>query len=154
VVIPDRISGEDLVRNINSATEERTESAAVSRDVLISQGAPALADILMKACLAMLKQYSWPGNVREPISKMRRAVARADDRPLNIDDFNLNGPVACSPARGETMGRLSDARARAERGAVEAALEKSRFNVTRAARELGVSRVTMYKLMGRYDIRR
>ncbi|MDH5557722.1 MAG: hypothetical protein OEZ03_10240 [Alphaproteobacteria bacterium] len=105
-VIPDRISGENLVLNINSVTEKKTESAAVSRDVLIPQSAPAPADILTADCLAMLKQYSWPGNMREPISKMRRAVTMADDRSLNIDNFDLNGPVACSPARGQGTGRF------------------------------------------------
>jgi len=33
-------------------------------------------------------------------------------------------------------------------------LDKYHFNVTRAARELGVSRVTMYKLMDRYGVQR
>lgn len=120
---------------------------------------------LTDTCLAALKQYSWPGNVREMISKMRRAVIMAGDRPLDIGDFDLNGPTAAwalsppstPPAEtrpDDATARLADARARAERNAVQAALDKFHFNVTRTARELGVSRVTMYKLMDRYDIRR
>jgi DNA-binding NtrC family response regulator len=125
---------------------------------------------LTEDCLAALKQYSWPGNVRELISKMRRAVVMAEDRPLEIADFDLNGPVACAAKRpaaaepptqhlpdaapNDAMARLADARARAECDAVRAALDKFHFNVTRAAKELGVSRVTMYKLMDRYNIQR
>lgn len=126
---------------------------------------------LTESSLSALKQYSWPGNVRELISKMRRAVVMAGDRPLDIGDFDLNGPALCAPSstaerqdpttdsgrsgKTEDSGALlADARAKAERDAVLAALEKYHFNVTRAARELGVSRVTMYKLMGRYDIQR
>ncbi|MCK5276838.1 MAG: sigma-54-dependent Fis family transcriptional regulator, partial [Alphaproteobacteria bacterium] len=126
--------------------------------------------MLAESCLAALRHYSWPGNVRELISKMRRAVIMAGDRALDIGDFDLNGPAACAsnyavsgtapPAApvearpDDSRARLADARARAEQDAVRAALEKFHFNVTRAAKELAVSRVTMYKLMDRYDIHR
>jgi DNA-binding NtrC family response regulator len=127
--------------------------------------------LLAENCLTALRHYSWPGNVRELISKMRRAVIMAGDRPLEIEDFDLNGPPAhCGPsnevngtaslaapmaaAPDDSRARLSDARARAEEAAVQAALEKYHFNVTRASKELGVSRVTMYKLMDRYNIQR
>lgn len=127
--------------------------------------------MLAESCLTALRHYSWPGNVRELISKMRRAVIMAGDRPLEIEDFDLNGPPAhCGPsnevngtaslaapmaaAPDNSRARLSDARARAEEVAVQAALEKYHFNVTRASKELGVSRVTMYKLMDRYNIQR
>lgn len=126
---------------------------------------------LLDSCLAALKQYSWPGNVRELISKMRRAVIMAEDRPLEMLDFDLNGPATSTPSQtpaditgtsaetdgppsDEATARLATARARAEQDAVRAALDKFHFNVTRAAKELGVSRVTMYKLMDRYNIQR
>lgn len=125
-------------------------------------------------CMEGLRSYSWPGNVRELISKMRRAVVMAGDRALEIEDFDLNGPAAFGPAAASAPDaaipqapqpdlpatdtdpnpRLATARAKAEKEAVQAALDKYHFNVTRASRELGVSRVTMYKLMDRYDIRR
>ena len=124
--------------------------------------APVITDRAIEA----LKSYSWPGNVRELISKMRRAVIMAGDRPLDVSDFDLNGPVPCAPASktaaaagtrqhepGDKPG-LAGARAKAEKAAVADALDKFHFNVTRASKELGVSRVTMYKLMDRYDIRR
>lgn len=121
-------------------------------------------------CLAALLHYSWPGNVRELISKMRRAVVMAGDRPLDIGDFDLNGPTLCVPKAAadrtsrintpaealhdDAGARLADARARAEEDAVRGSLDKYHFNVTRAAKDLGVSRVTMYKLMDRYNIQR
>jgi len=123
---------------------------------------------LTENCLAALRQYAWPGNVRELISKMRRAVVMAEDGTLSIQDFDLNGPCApnraatgsgteiAAPLRGQdaSPALLADARAKAEHDAVLSALDKHRFNVTRASKELGVSRVTMYKLMDRYDIQR
>jgi DNA-binding NtrC family response regulator len=126
--------------------------------------------MLTESCLSALRLYAWPGNVRELISKMRRAVVMAGDRPLDIEDFDLNGPAPCgatAPGNGtlqaaapmaaqpdDARARLADARARAEQDAVRTALDKYHFNVTRAAKELGVSRVTMYKLMDRYAIQR
>jgi len=126
--------------------------------------------MLTESCLSALRLYSWPGNVRELISKMRRAVVMAGDRPLDIEEFDLNGPAPCGPATPgngaapvtapiaaqpeDARARLADARAKAEQDAVRAALDKYHFNVTRAAKELGVSRVTMYKLMDRYAIQR
>jgi DNA-binding NtrC family response regulator len=122
--------------------------------------------MLAESCLSALRHYSWPGNVRELISKMRRAVIMASDRPLEIGDFDLNGPSPCAPhppanisapaaaQPDDTRAWLADARARAEEDAVRAALGKYHFNVTRAAKDLGVSRVTMYKLMDRYNIQR
>jgi len=126
--------------------------------------------MLAASCMSALRHYSWPGNVRELISKMRRAVVMAGDRPLDIGEFDLNGPTACAadhaPAKpprvnapvetqpDDARARLADARARAEEDAVREALDKYHFNVTRAAKDLGVSRVTMYKLMDRYNIQR
>lgn len=127
--------------------------------------APSIEPETMKR----LKAYPWPGNVRELISKIRRAVVMAGDRAIAMSDFDLNGPsttlAPCRPAaaaefRTAEPGQpdlapdLATARARAERDAIADALQKSQFNVTRAARELGVSRVTMYKLMDRYNIQR
>jgi len=126
--------------------------------------------MLAGSCLSALRHYSWPGNVRELISKMRRAVVMAGDRPLDIGEFDLNGPTAGAPDHApakpprakapaeaqpdDARARLADARARAEEDAVREALDKYHFNVTRAAKDLGVSRVTMYKLMDRYNIQR
>ncbi len=107
---------------------------------------------LSSGAIAALQTYSWPGNVRELISKLRRAVIMAGEQPLEAADFDLGGEKPAVVTDGNT--RLITARAIAEMKAVAEALDRSGFNVTRAARELGVSRVTMYKLMARHDIRR
>ncbi|MEE8444745.1 MAG: sigma-54 dependent transcriptional regulator [Alphaproteobacteria bacterium] len=102
--------------------------------------------------IAALQAYSWPGNVRELISKLRRAVIMAGEQPLEAADFDLGDKKPAVVTDGNT--RLITARAIAEMKAVAEALDRTGFNVTRAAKELGVSRVTMYKLMARHDISR
>jgi DNA-binding NtrC family response regulator len=48
---------------------------------------------------------------------------------------------------------LKEAREHAEKMAIAASLEHTRSNVSRAARVLGVSRVTLYRLMEKHQIR-
>ena len=50
---------------------------------------------------------------------------------------------------GEVLG---DARTRAERDAIQLCLQDSGSNVSRAARDLGVSRMTLYRLMEKHGI--
>lgn len=163
----------DVLRIHMPALRERAEDIGLLVKYFLNQaarefgvdGVPKITD----EAIATLESYSWPGNVRELISKMRRAVIMAGDHPLGVADFDLSGPVPCAPREpavtpvkaGADDGQdesddpgLASARAKAERKAVAAALGKFHFNVTRAAKELGVSRVTMYKLMDRHDIQR
>ncbi|MGL6252265.1 MAG: helix-turn-helix domain-containing protein [Billgrantia desiderata] len=49
---------------------------------------------------------------------------------------------------------MEEIRQQAERTTIVNALKRSRHNVARASRELGVSRVTLYRLMDKYDIQR
>ncbi|MBE9557500.1 MAG: sigma-54-dependent Fis family transcriptional regulator [Proteobacteria bacterium] len=113
-----------------------------------------------------LKSHAWPGNIRELISKVRRAVVMAEGEMLDMADFELDYPSAAdaaatpqSPPRPEpepapapdTAG-LSAVRADAEQRAIVGALERNHYNVSAAANELGVSRTTMYKRMSGYGI--
>ena len=49
---------------------------------------------------------------------------------------------------------LDEARMAADREVIQATLLRTRFNIARAAQELSVSRMTLYRLMEKYDIRR
>lgn len=57
-------------------------------------------------------------------------------------------------ASGESRNwdALDEARTRAERGAISVSLQQSGKNVTEAARQLGVSRMTLYRLMAKHGI--
>ena len=55
------------------------------------------------------------------------------------------------PVRGSA---LDEARMAADREVIQATLLRTRFNIARAAQELSVSRMTLYRLMEKYDIRR
>lgn len=115
--------------------------------------------------LAEIKAYEWPGNVRELISKIRRALVMADGEILDAGDLEIDRPpmslAPCGPASAEelekhrqaTARRLPDVRKRAEADAIVSALEHNRYNVTRAARDLGIARATIYKRMRKLGIK-
>jgi DNA-binding NtrC family response regulator len=101
-----------------------------------------------ESALRAMRAYAWPGNVRELISCMQRAAVMAEGRWVNIADLGLEGVEPSSQDRPT----LQEARADLEQRLVRDALEHSGHNVQAAARQLGVSRMTLYRLLERYDI--
>lgn len=109
-----------------------------------------------------LKEYSWPGNIRELISKIRRAVVMAEGETLNVADFELDEPplpamtqpLDIFAARGSDpkSNDLAHVREDAEARAIIETLKRHHYNVTAAARELGIARSTMYNRMNKLGI--
>ena len=91
--------------------------------------------------------YNWPGNVRELINRVRRAIVMAESKLISAADLDLEHFTA-----RETVS-LSEAREAAEKRAIEAALLRHRHRLTDAAADLGISRVTLYRLMGTHGLR-
>ncbi|MEN3278587.1 MAG: hypothetical protein V7631_4377 [Massilia sp.] len=107
---------------------------------------PRLKGFSSKA-LAAMAAHSWPGNVRELINRVRRALVMADGKWIEPDDLDLAMP---SPP---IEAALDDARCSSERLAIRTCLDRSGQNVSRAARDLGVSRTTMYRLLAKHGMR-
>ena len=100
------------------------------------------------SALRVLRAYAWPGNVRELISCTQRAAVMAEGRWVTIADLGLDGMEPSSQDRPT----LQEARADLEKRMVREALEQSGRSVQAAARQLGVSRMTLYRLLERHDI--
>ena len=102
------------------------------------------------AAMEALKRHPWPGNVRELISTIRRAVVIGNSPRLRLadlvglDEAPRSAPVA-SPGRPQPGSAE-------ERMALLDALTCTRENVTLTAQELGVSRVTLYRMLRRHGI--
>ena len=107
---------------------------------------PRLKGFSSKAVLA-LEAHNWPGNVRELMNRVRRALVMADGRLITPADLGLERRT--TPRSREA---LDDARTNAERSAIYVSLHRSGKNITHAARDLGVSRMTLYRLMEKYEI--
>lgn len=94
-----------------------------------------------------LHSHPWPGNVRELINRVRQAVVMAEGRFITAADLHIDDGA------GKPPPTLDDVRDAATREAIEHALQRNRGRLVDAARELGVSRVTLYRLMGRHGLR-
>ena len=116
-----------------------------------------------------VRSYGWPGNVRELISSIRRAVVMAESPFVTVADLGLEGsaPGVTTAVNGRVASSGSDAAPRKERSAkngsaaaevldadrIATVLEEHHNNVSRAAKALGVSRVTLYRHMRKHNIR-
>ncbi|NRR29693.1 sigma-54-dependent Fis family transcriptional regulator [Oxalobacteraceae bacterium] len=113
-----------------------------------SERAPGVRGFSGKA-LQALCAHDWPGNVRELLNRIRRAMVMAEGQLIHPYDLGL----AERPRDGAADGApLDDARVRAERDAIDASLIRAGKNISVAARELGVSRMTLYRLLAKHGI--
>ncbi|HKS26219.1 MAG TPA: sigma 54-interacting transcriptional regulator [Pyrinomonadaceae bacterium] len=125
------------------------------RDIQIT---PQAVDLLMVS--------DWPGNVRQLCNEIQRIVARAEDGTIITPDQlspelkRTNTPLSSMTATvtpimpsgsGENL-TLADALAEVERRMISEALRKHCGNISRAARELGLTRRGLYLKLERYDL--
>jgi len=94
-----------------------------------------------------MHNYNWPGNVREMINRVRRAIVMAEGKLISAQDLGLAEFTA------QETTTLAQARDDAEKRAIEAALLRHRNRLNEAAIDLGISRVTLYRLMGAHGLR-
>jgi two-component system, NtrC family, nitrogen regulation response regulator NtrX len=98
--------------------------------------------------LDMMTDYSWPGNVRELRNEIERLVIMVQDDVIQERDLSLpNGNM--NPASAST---LHAARAQYEREFILSKLKEVNWNVSQAARLLGLERSYLYRKMKTYGI--
>ncbi|MDN4053761.1 PEP-CTERM-box response regulator transcription factor [Massilia sp. YIM B02763] len=98
--------------------------------------------------IAAIEAYAWPGNVREMENCIKRAVIMADGNTIVADDLGLPDTEAA-----EEPLNLRQVRDEAEYKAIVKALARTDGNIVKASEMLGISRPTMYDLMGRHGIK-
>ena len=102
--------------------------------------------------LLVINSYSWPGNVREMINRIRRAEIMCEKRLIAAADLGLERRHSKWRSLQPHMTTLGEARSEAEKDLVLSTLRHARNNISLAARELRVSRITLYRLIDKYGI--
>jgi len=100
-----------------------------------------------RRAMQALAAHDWPGNVRELVNRIRRAMVLAEGRLIDPVDLGLE-PAAENPIRMP----LDEARLEAERHAIAESLQFAGKNVSHAAKQLRISRMTLYRLMAKHRI--
>jgi len=104
------------------------------------------------SALRVLSEHRWPGNIRELEHLVERLVAVTDKDWISAEDLPIEYHLARFDRDGEA-DRYHSACKTFERNLLLKALERSDWNVTGAARHLGVPLSTLKHSMGRLEIR-
>ena len=144
--------------NVPPLRERRADITAIARNWMARASRHPLPRQWLDACLPRLSAYAWPGNVRELENVLERLLACAmaeqaepeglagiaDLRSIAPELFDLDGTPAPIVDPGQSQrGRQTDT------GQIEAALRATHGNVSAAARNLGISRTTLWRIRRR-----
>jgi two-component system, NtrC family, response regulator HydG len=98
---------------------------------------------------AKFEEYAWPGNVRELQHVIERSVILCETNDLEPNDVLLRGITAASRAEHEdTTFNLDDI----EKNVIKKALEKFDGNISIAAKELGLTRTSLYRRIEKHGL--
>ncbi|WP_163557882.1 sigma-54 dependent transcriptional regulator [Halomonas sp. NO4] len=105
---------------------------------------------ISEEAMECMRNYHWPGNIRELINRLRRAMILCKSETIRPEDLALPYP---NESKHEPLN-IDKIRKRAEKHTIETTLIRCNYNVSCAARQLGISRVTLYRLLDKHCINR
>lgn len=157
---------EDLFHRLNVVQFRLPPLRARGEDVLVlashflRQLGPAInprVKSISKAAEGQLLSHQWPGNVRELRNAIERALILEPSPEVqagSLPDFHVEQRLTRTGATTEDVagGPLDAILAHHERQAIQQALERNRFNLTRAAEQLEISRHALRYRMQRLQI--
>jgi DNA-binding NtrC family response regulator len=102
-----------------------------------------------REALDKLRQYYYPGNVRELQYTIERAIIMADTEVLEGDDL-IFSPLESARTMEEEPKELH--LSTIEKNTILRVIEKHNGNISKAAKELGLTRTALYRRLSKYDI--
>jgi len=148
---------QDLLYRINTVEiqlpplRERREDSALLVDHLLGifskKYKKPVAGVSVPA-MKKLERYCWPGNIRELIHTLERAIILTESRVLQPADFLFPDTEADDEGVIFDNYNLEDV----EKLVIRKALKKHEGNVSHAARDLGLTRTSLYRRMEKYGL--
>lgn len=105
--------------------------------------------LLDKKAIDKLMNYHFPGNVRELQYTIERAVIMGEGDALHAEDL-IFSPIEAAKQREEEQTDLN--LSSVEKNTILHVIEKHNGNITKAAKELGLTRTALYRRLTKYDI--
>ena len=99
------------------------------------------------SAMKLLVDYDWPGNVRELENVIERALVIGGGKEIAATDLPFRG-------RESVREQLPNSLKSMEKIHIERVIEEADWNISRAARELGIDRQTLYNKIEKYEIKR
>ncbi|MBV7547210.1 sigma-54-dependent Fis family transcriptional regulator [Pseudomonas sp. PDM26] len=150
---------EDLYYRLNGLEvalpplRERSDKSRLL-DFLLAEEAGAETVLIDGPAREALLGFAWPGNVRQLRNVLRTLAALCEDGRIGLEDLpamiRSARPVVAQAIEEPSEHPLEDA----ERLALLAALEQTRWHMTHTAEQLGVSRNTLYRKLRKHGIAR
>tara|TARA_R110002050_G_scaffold9504_1_gene33260 strand:+ start:412733 stop:414682 length:1950 start_codon:yes stop_codon:yes gene_type:complete len=98
-------------------------------------------------CISAMKYFTWRGNVREMMNRIRRGMVMCDKKLISAADLGIEyTSTNCDELS------LKEIKEQAEKQAIQEAIARAEQNIALASRHLGISRVMLYRLMNKYDL--
>ncbi len=155
-MVKNRIFRQDLLYRINTieinipALRERVddiEPLATHFAEQFAQKYKRKARTLSAALLREMERYPWPGNIRELRHAVERAVIMSQGDQLTVSDFFFRDNNESSGGDLPLMN-LEDM----EKQLIVKALNKHYGNITEAAKELGLTRASLYRRLEKHKL--
>jgi two-component system response regulator HydG len=98
--------------------------------------------------ISKLKKHDFPGNVRELQYVLERAVIMTDHSLLKPEDLVFSSIERTTNSSSNTTTNLDDL----EKNTILTVLEKNKGNVSKSAKELGITRAALYRRLEKYEL--
>jgi two-component system nitrogen regulation response regulator NtrX len=107
---------------------------------------------MTKRAMEVLKEYNWPGNIRELRNLVERLVILTPDVVIDADDLPPLGPVKSMEEQYFEKDTYNDFREAVEKEFFVRKLRAYGYNVSKTARKVGMQRSNLYKKLEKYGI--
>jgi len=103
--------------------------------------------IINRSAIKRMKQYSWPGNIREFQHSIERAVILSENNNLNFLDFQFKNQEEQNSIDGDSLDIVAH-----EKHLILKAIDRTSGHMSKAAKELGITRSSLYRRLEKYDL--